>query len=340
MMPSTLVTRVAAVFASLISASAFAAQASAEMRLADGRIIEVIGLQRWTIAMIQDSLARYSPADSLQSHSCAAILRYKLHFADASVTYHLPRPGELRIVVTVREPQDSARVKYRKVLFDSTGGEPDWVVSRSALAKDIGLFEGATRSLFLGGPRNPPFSPRNTADSAEAVRIASWFQHRTSGNDRTTALKVLAYSPNLYDRTTAALILANFPERDDTWYALVDALLEPDNLPKQFASAVLTTLAARSPRTVDWTPRSAAVNAILNGTSLFVAPDFMEVLVRTGVGPAQARALLKDGGTLLLEYLDSGTPLLSYRSHELLVRLRGEDLGSSATPWRNWLAGL
>ena len=35
--------------------------------------------------MIEDSLAAYSPTDSLTGHACAAILRGKLHFADASV---------------------------------------------------------------------------------------------------------------------------------------------------------------------------------------------------------------------------------------------------------------
>src|SRR4051812_34702076 len=49
--------------------------------------LEILGLKRWTLAMIQDSLARYAPHDSLLSHACAAILRGKLHFADAAVTY-------------------------------------------------------------------------------------------------------------------------------------------------------------------------------------------------------------------------------------------------------------
>ena len=36
------------------------------------KTIEVVGLERWTVQMIQDSMDRYSPGDSLQSHACAA----------------------------------------------------------------------------------------------------------------------------------------------------------------------------------------------------------------------------------------------------------------------------
>lgn len=333
-------TRFAAGLAALVCATLLGAQSPAEIRFPDGKVVEVIGLRRWTIAMIQDSLARYSPADSLQSHACASVLRYKLHFADASTTYFVPRPGEFRIVVTVREPQDSARVKYRHVQFDTTGGLAEWADVRAVLAQKTGLFEDATRSLFLGGPRNPPSRLRATPDSSEVIQLASWFRLRTSDKDRTTALHVLAHAPNMLDRTIATIVLANFPERDDTWYALVDALLEPDYSPKVFASLVLTTLSERGRRAVDWTPRYAALNSILDGTSLFHAGDVMEMLVYTGAGPAQARALLKNGGTLLLDYLGSGTPLLAYRSHELLVKLRGEDLGSSPEPWRQWIASL
>ena len=290
--------------------------------------------------MIQDSLARYAPKDSLHSHACAATLRYKLHFADASTTYHMPRPGQLRIVVTVREPQDSARVKYRHAPLDTTNGRPEWSEVRDLIKKSPGVFETASRSFFLGGPGNPPPRYQNAADSTTAMRTAAWLRSKHTQSDLDTALHVAAHSANMYDRMIAVLLLANFPEQDAAWYGLVDALLESDGFPKVYASSVLTTLATRSTRLIDWRPREAVLHAILDGTSLFVAPAVMDMLVRTGVGPANSSGLLRDGGSLLLEYVASGTPLLSYRSHELLVKLRGHDLGTSVASWREWMAGL
>jgi len=46
--------------------------------------VEVLGLRRWTLVMIQDSLDKYAPGENLASHACAAVLRYKLGFADAA----------------------------------------------------------------------------------------------------------------------------------------------------------------------------------------------------------------------------------------------------------------
>ena len=59
-----------------------------------------------------------------------------------------------------------------------------------------------------------------------------------------------------------------------------------------------------------------------------------------GVGPAQAVPFLKGGGEMLLNYLASDQPLLADPAHALLVRLRGDDLGTNVSAWRAWIAGL
>src|SRR5690606_34432718 len=57
----------------------------------------------------------YSPGDSLHSAGCAATLRYGLGFAEASVFTMPAGAGDStdRVVVTIVEPQDSARVRHR-----------------------------------------------------------------------------------------------------------------------------------------------------------------------------------------------------------------------------------
>lgn len=317
-----------------------ASQRANELRLADGRVVEVIGLKRWTIAMIQDSLARYAPGDSLQSDACAAILRYKLHFADAAVGIFIDGPTQPRVVVTVREPQDSARVKYRALPLDTAGGRAAWAPASDLMRRVPALFEMAARGLFLGGPRNPRPRFRNSTDSVAAAGVADFLRAHTSDQDRRDALAALDTSPKLYDRIVAALILANFTGRDDTWYALVDALRESDGATKDYATNVLQTAATRTHRAIDWRPQYAAIHAILDGTSLFVVPDVMDILTQTGVGPADAAPLLKGGADILLAYLQGDTPYLAHRSHDLLVKLRGSDLGMNVEPWREWIDGL
>ena len=144
----------------------------------------------------------------------------------------------------------------------------------------------------------------------------------------------------MYDRATAALILANFGARDDTWWALTDALRESDGMVKSVAAHVLQSLDERSPRAVRWGPAATGIHAILDGTSLFELPQLIAVLTRTGAGPAYARPFLRGGGEMLLAYLGSANPMLSSTSHQLLVQLRGNDLGAAVGPWRAWIAGL
>lgn len=100
--------------------------------------LELIGLKRWTVAMIQDSLHRYAPSDSLLSHACAAVLREKLKFADAAVVYRtmvvdgVPARKPY-LAVTVIEPQDSALVDYREPFRDSVPTRRAWAPVRRAL---------------------------------------------------------------------------------------------------------------------------------------------------------------------------------------------------------------
>lgn len=290
--------------------------------------------------MIQDSLGKYSPKDSLQSHACAAVLRYKLKFADASAALFMTADGKGPpfTVVTVREPQDSALVHFRVLPFDSVSSEPTWRQVTDALARGSMPAAMAVRAYLNPTAELPP--PATAADSAEAGALVAFLRARNSDEDRRKALVVLQSGPNMFDRMVATLVLANFSERDDTWWALVDAMRETDGPVKNYATDVLRSLSLRYPRKIDWRPRSEVLHAMLNGTSLFVVPTLLDVLVRTEIGPDDAGALLRAGGEILLEYLRSSKSYYSRPSRALLVKLRGEDLGAAPEPWRAWIATL
>lgn len=332
---------VAAVAASLLAASASAQQAPI-LTLSNGGTVEVLGLRRWTLGMLQDSLAKYAPGDSLQSHACAAILRYTLGFADAASTEFILREGEpSRVVVSVREPQDSARVHYRAMPLDTVNALPVLRPVTDAIVHRPAVFWPAARAYL--SPLQPGQSARRDAapaDSAASAALVTFLRARKTERDRRQALSVLDHAPNVYDRVAAVLILANFGARDDTWWALTDVLRESDGIAKSVAADVLQALIERTPRRVRWGPASRGIHAMLDGTSLFQLPQLIDVLTRTGAGTADARPFLRGGGEMLLAYLGSANPMLADRSHQLLVRLRGEDLGAAVGPWRAWVRTL
>ena len=72
--------------------------------------VEFVGLEQWTVPTLVDTLRALEPDRPL--HACAVVLKQKLRFSDASVMSY---PGEsgMYTVVTVVEPQDSARVRYQ-----------------------------------------------------------------------------------------------------------------------------------------------------------------------------------------------------------------------------------
>ena len=317
------------------------AQRPALLTLSNGGTVEVLGLRRWTLAMLQDSLAKYAPDDSLQSHACAAVLRYKLGFADAASNEFIFHDGEpSHVVVSVREPQDSARVRYRVMPLDTVNSRAAWRLVSGAIARRPAAFWPAEREYL--SPRLHVNASRfqSPADSVAGTAIITYLRTRTAERDRREALEVLAHAPNMFDRATAALILANFGARDDTWRALAEALRESDGIVKGVAADVLQSLSERSPRPVRWGPTARGIHAMLDGTSLFELPPLIAVLTRTGAGPADARPFLRGGGEMLLAYLGSANPMLSGTSHRLLVQLRGIDLGTDVGPWRAWIEGL
>src|ERR1051325_440076 len=116
-----------------------------------GKTIEVLGLNRWTIQMIQDSMTKYAPGESLASHACAAVLRYQLGFADASSTTYMGfiRGDTIpRVVIALVEPQDSARVQYRDIPMDTTKPYAPWKTAIAIASKTPSVIEMALQSYL------------------------------------------------------------------------------------------------------------------------------------------------------------------------------------------------
>jgi hypothetical protein len=300
-----------------------------------GKSVEVLGLRNWTLEMLQDSMARYAPGESLGSHACAAVLRYKLGFPDAVAYYYSPTPVDSveRVVVALIEPGDSARVQFSDLPLGTGTRRPDWTVAYDLLERSRGvqysaLYRLADRQRGFGGSQS---------ESVEAY--AAFIVHHAEHVDRDTALTVLGADPDYVNRTVAASILLNFLDEDTVVWALTDALLETDGPVKTTAATTLQSLVT-IPRTVDWRPAADALHKILDGTSLPVLMTVMEVLVATGVDPSLARPLLRGGGEGVLMFMSAHHPHFQSSAHRLLTALRGEDLGGDVDVWRTWVAAL
>jgi len=323
-------------------------QPPVHLAVAGNKSVEVLGLRRWTLAMVQDSLAKYAPTDSLHHHACAATLRHKLGFADAAAMTFVStfEDGDKTtttetVIVSVREPQDSAGVRYRFMPDDSSTSIPDWRSTNEIIRKD-GRAILSIAELHLSGTRRM-LEGADARQRAAVERAVAFIRARTAETDRRQALTAIREAPNMIDRSIAALILSNFPDHDESWRSLVAALREdaPNVLsPAGIADDVLTQLIERAPRPIDWTPEAETIHAILDGTALFKLPTLIAVLLKTGVGPRDAVPFLRGGGEMLSTHNASSHSQIAAPAHQLLVKLRGEDLGRESNAWRAWIAGL
>lgn len=307
------------------------------------KTVEVVGLRRWTIPMIQDSLAKYAPGTTLESHACAAVLRYQLGFADAAAISYQAMPGDSieRVVVIVVEPQDSARVRYRDAPLDTVAPRAAWRPLIRTIAERPGALQTAVWRYRVW-QHDPHTAPPDYAarDSSEIREVWRFLAARAGTADRDGALQALRNDRNYRNRMAATAILANFTDQDRVLHALVQALLESDGPVKGIAEAVLMSFAQDRPRSVNWQPVAPDLHVMLSGTSAFQLSAVMRLLVATGAGPELAEPLLRGGGDMLLAFLAAEHPALRTTAHDLLVALRGADLGTDVGPWQDWIHSL
>ncbi|MGH9889523.1 MAG: hypothetical protein ACREBE_28580, partial [bacterium] len=252
--------------------------------------IEIIGLKQWTVKMIENSLEKYGQ-DKLTAHACAAILRGKLHFADASVTMYSNFPEfdfKPYVAITVVEPVDSAKIHYKSWKFDRLQARAEWAEAFAQFKTSNELAQGAiqTESFYA--------EHLSAADSTKYVKLDALHRVIVSSRspaDFTNAARTIETDSVMANRVIATLILGNFADRDSAWWTLVDAQRDPTWV-SSTASQVLNIMGRRSPRVVDWTPVAGRLRYLLDGTNLFAFNPTMKTLTTTGVSPALAAALL------------------------------------------------
>jgi hypothetical protein len=335
-------------------------QAAARVQLDTNRAVEVLGLRWWSVEMLQDSLAKYAPDVPLDSASIPAILRERLHFADAAVHRSeqiFDENESAQVTIALREPGDSARVHFRPQTLDTIARVAEWKAITSKLTGtanehllDVVVashLEGPARTTVDSSSRNHPVTIQigypfeSPEDSLAARPIIEAIAKRSTDRDFTAAVQTLDRSTSLPDRIVAVLVLANFPKRDSAWRALVTACVGQQQAADAATAAhALQSMAERFPRVVDWMPIAPTIHDILDGTALMTLPRVASALASTGVSPRDAKAFLANGGEMLVAHLESANTDLSEPAHRLLVALRGSDIGSDLVPWRAWIRTL
>ena len=325
--------------------------------------VEVLGLRRWTIAMLNDSLRKYEGYDlsTAGAHACAATLRYKLGFADAAA---IMLPGTATTsywVVTVVEPQDSSRVKYRALPIDTTRGRPEWAEARRLMQANREVFglisgeilaravqsRGAASVLDPAQAQGTP-APASLAspmgDTSSFMRaqgaLRAWFAAHASAADYELALTVVRRDSNMLDRILALNVILSFLDDDRAWTALSETLLESDGPVRGTGFQLFRSVVASGKRPKDLAAIFPALHAVLNGTSQVLMPQVVPLIFALRPGEAMAAPLLKNGGEMLLAHASARHRTVRDPALALLAALSPKNYGRDVERWRAWVASL
>ncbi|HYD53004.1 MAG TPA: hypothetical protein VEA99_10265 [Gemmatimonadaceae bacterium] len=172
---------------------------------------------------------------------------------------------------------------------------------------------------------------------SEAPGLWPFLERHRSEADRVMALVALREDALALNRFVAAMVLANFGNRDSTWTALAEALRDPNPGVREAAEAVLANLPKRR---VDWTPAVGTLRIILGGTNVGAMESVFDLLARTEIDPAHASTLLGGNGHWVLAHLRAENLPSHLAARRLLVALNGGGDRRSTAAWRAWIDSL
>jgi hypothetical protein len=245
------------------------------------------------------------------------------------------------MILLVREPQDSARVHPVVRVKDDIARREEWRAVTNVFHSDLELFLSFYRSYLSEDGHVATRTGRAARDSLDWTAMTQMLAREHTDAGYAQALRVLAESPSNPDRSVAILILSRYPDRDETWRALLlAAVVDLQWLDAGIAQEALQMMSAKHPRHVDWAPVAPVIRNVLDGTALAALAPIIDGLIRTGVDQRSAAPLLSHGGELLTALLEVSSGEVFKPAHDLLVKLRGEDLGITPTPWRKWIGTL
>jgi hypothetical protein len=298
----------------------------------NGRL-EFVGLEKWDVAAIEQKLGY----NALENPSCnfRHELTGKLGFADAHCASYAEE-GRPYKVITVLEPESSARIKYLPEPMKRLDTPQAWTE----------LLHVVTEQEFLNTilDYGSTFESAITKETLMPAEDEKWFvflQERRSDADFDLALDRLSQDGDYKHRVVAAMVLTNFGQRDSAWRALVGGLRDANEVVRVVCAEALLSLAHYTPRRVDWSASTSDLNLLLSGTNLFAYAWVIEILVETEVSPRLARPLLKgEACELLLAYLSASHNHEREIAHELLAQLSGRDFGFDGRRWRAWVAAV
>jgi len=303
--------------------------------------VEFIGLKTWTAQKLYDEISKANPGKPF--HACMADLKDKLGFAGAYVSMDIGQKPPY-VLVAVVEPQFASRIHYKASPGADRPAFARWSVLAEMLKSHPDDFSFAIQ-LYGLSVNNSDFdlSPYLDAESILSVKkIWQSLRLLNSEEDEKLAFATVDQDGDLVNRILALAVLGNFLDSDATWRIVADSFRDQNERVAATAASILPNMAEHKykNKTVDWAAAAPTLRALLDGTNMFTFIPIVKILTATKISPKLAEPLLKDGGSLLIDFLNAKRQSEKDLAHGLLVQLAGKDLGPDSAKWEAWIKSL
>lgn len=314
--------RTLALRASIVAALVvFTLPSFAQNVVQEGRLtIEFLGLHKWTVQQLQDSVKKHNPNGKLAF--CMAALKANLGFADASVM-----PYRDTVVITVVEPDDSALVKRNTYFPNNISLPQDWY---------------KFQQQFSYKTRERSFAINTRWWSDDSARVALQMYNKevpiTAALDTTTfwnirsaiknnpipatlLSKVIYSSWDPYARETAAVAMSSLPDNDTCLSAIVHSLLDvAANSPILRSNEYIMIIAEQRSLRVALAPMYADLRTLVNGANLPVYFTILGIIAKGKPSEKDFREIFvtEQSRRLLYSHLRAKTSIMRKNAHELI----------------------
>jgi hypothetical protein len=246
----------------------------------DGTTIEFIGLKKWTMKQVQDSVRKHSPDGKLGF--CAATLKSDLKFCEASVMSF----AKDSTIITVIEPQDSIFVKRNAYFASNDAYLPrEWDEFQEAFAYKVfekrlaletltSTDDSAMSKMRVYIKEAPSFVKFDTI-TFQNIRTAL----RTNPVQVERLEKVIRYYWDAHSRGVAVLAMTRLPDNDTCLKSVLYAMNDVGaSTTIVHAVEYLSHILKHRTRPIPLTSLYAELRPLANGANLFGYYDVLKLI--------------------------------------------------------------
>ncbi|MYF02863.1 MAG: hypothetical protein F4227_07840 [Gammaproteobacteria bacterium] len=317
--------------------------------------VEFIGLEEWTPIELYEAIQETEPDKPF--HACAAVLISDLEFPAAAAFGFIKQgdDGAMEMHTVVIGVENSALVRYRTVGSENLELPETWQELQTAVEDNSRTVSVAAYVRYLLA--EPATATQLTELSDEELletshEFAEMFGSNAGSfdlvskfvdeldlvSDHDIALEVHERAESWSARFVATIVLAHFHDKEVSWHALAESLIDPVTQVRDVAGKLLEGL-VRAEKTVpvQWSKVRETLLAILGGTNPWEFNRTLDALIATKIDSKFAREIVQQRPKLLLDAVAVSHEGFRESAHGFLTTISDEDFQRDIEAWANWI---